>query len=132
MNNKNQKRKSKPSGCEYRKAKKAREEENKKLGSFMLNYLKGKNKSAENSNKRTVDTADRALPPKSSNIAEEASDIGRGEIDCTSPRDEASDSNRSDTDTDTTFKKSIANDSPLSLRPRLVKKNKMMNQQIRI
>ena len=31
MNNKNQKRKSKPSGCEYRKAKKAREEENKKL-----------------------------------------------------------------------------------------------------
>ena len=86
MNNKNQKRKSKPSGCEYRKAKKAREEENKKLRSFMLDYLKERNKSAENSNKRTADVADRALLQKSSNIAEEASDIVHGEIDCTLPR----------------------------------------------
>ena len=119
MNNKNQKRKSKPSGCEYRNAKKAKEEENKKLGSFMLNYLKENNKSAENSNKRTVDAADRALPPKSSNIAEEASDIVHGEIDRTLPRDEASGSiNRydTDTDTDTSFRKSIENDSPLSFQ----------------
>ena len=100
MNNKNRKRKSKPSGCEYRKAKKAREEENKKLGSFMLIYLKEKNKSTENSDKRTVNVADRALPHRSSNIAEEASDIVHGEIDCTLPRDERSDSiNRYDTDT---------------------------------
>ena len=68
MNNKNRKRKSKPSGCEYRKAKKAREEENKKLGSFMFNYLKEKNKSTENSNKRTVNVADRALPQRSSTL----------------------------------------------------------------
>ena len=115
MNNKNQTSKSKPSSCEYRKAKKAREEGNKKLGSFMLNYLKEKNKSAENSNKRTVDVADRALPQKSSNIAEEASDIVHGEIDCTLPRDKPSDSiNRYDIDTDNSFKKSIENDSPLS------------------
>ena len=113
MNNKNQKRKSKPSGCEYRKAKKAREEENKKLGSFMLNYLKEKNKSTENSNKRTVNVADRALPQRSSDIAEEASDIVHGEIDCTLSRDEGSNSiNRYDTDT--SFKKSIENDSPVS------------------
>ena len=81
----------------------------------MLNYWKEKNKYADNSNKRTADIADRALPQKSSNIAEEASDIVHGEIDCTLPRDEASDSiNRYDTDTDTSFKKSIENDSPLS------------------
>ena len=79
----------------------------------MLNYLKEKNKSTENSNKRTVNVADRALPQRSSNIAEEASDIVHGEIDCTLPRDEESDSiNRHDTDT--SFKKSIENDSPLS------------------
>ena len=79
----------------------------------MLNYLKEKNKSTENSNKRTVNVADRALPQRSSNIAEEASDIVHGEIDCTLPRDEGSDSiNRYDTDT--SFKKSIGNYSPLS------------------
>ena len=53
------------------------------------------------------------MPQRSSNIAKEASDIVHGEIDCTLPRDEGSDSiNRYDTDT--SFKKSIENDSPLS------------------
>ena len=79
----------------------------------MLNYLKEKNKSTENSKKRTANVADRALPQRSSNIAKEASDIVHGESDCTLPRDEGSDSiNRYDTDT--SFKKSIENDSPLS------------------
>ena len=92
----------------------------------MLNYLKERNKSTENSNKRTVNVTDRAFPQRSSNIAEEASDIVHGEIDCTLPRDEGSDSiNRYDTDA--SFKKSIENDSPLSLRLRLVKKKNMMN-----
>ena len=46
-------------------------------------------------------------------LMKEASDIVHGEIDCTLPRDEGSDSiNRYDTDI--SFKKSIENDSPLS------------------
>ena len=79
----------------------------------MINYLKEMNKSTENSNKRTVNVADRALPQMSSNIAEEGSDIVHGEIDSTLPRDEGSDSiNRYDTDT--SFKKLIEDDTPVS------------------